>query len=161
MAKAKCKICKKELTTERYSPNGKAPYYCSEGEYLSFNQKKISKKTEQKELNDLLQQIFFFKDGFMPPLVRSKIKTLTNFYSYDIIIECFKLQRATIEKILKTKEFKNTSHMIRYVFVIVENNITDVKIREEFVEIRDNVDIDILNEVRYCGKAKDISRFLD
>lgn len=160
MAKAKCKICKTELTNERYSPNGKTPYYCSEGEYSSFNQKKASKKAIQNELNDLLQQIFYFKDGFVPPLVRSKIKNLTNYYTYDIIIECFKQQRQCIENIIRTKEFKNTSHMINYVFAIIGNNIADVKIREVVIDIKDNVDINMLNEVRCCSKAKDISRWI-
>ena len=53
--KAKCKICGTELSKDRYSPNGKAPYYCSEVEYLS-----VYKNTDKDELYALIQQIFPF-----------------------------------------------------------------------------------------------------
>ena len=69
--KAKCKICGTELSKDRYSPNGKAPYYCSEGEYLS-----VYKNDDKDELYALIQQIFSFKDNFIPPLVKKLIKDL-------------------------------------------------------------------------------------
>lgn len=154
---AKCKICKKELTkSDRYSPTGKAPYYCNENEYLSLHNEKQNKE----ELYALLQEIFFFKNAVFPPLINTKIKDLTKTYSYGIIKECFKEQRACIEYSLKNKEFENTAHKIRYVFVIVANSIADVKPKEDNVNLEDNVDIDILNNIRYCSSKKDISRWL-
>lgn len=156
MPKAKCKLCKKELSSDRYSPTGKAPYYCNEEEYLSIHKEKL----DREELYNLLQQIFYIDGGFIPPLIQRKIKELTNTYSYAIIKECFKEQRQSIEYALKAKEFENTAHMIRYVFVIIGNTIADVKIGDGIVNLEDNVDIDLLNNIKSCSRVRDITRWL-
>ena len=153
--KAKCKICGTELSKDRYSPNGKAPYYCSEGEYLS-----TYKNTDKDELYALIQQIFSFKDNFIPPLVKKLIKDLTNTYDYGIIKECFKEQRKCIEYYISIKQFENTSHMIRYVFAIIKNTIADVKPKEDRVVPEDNTDVELLNNIKSCSRVKDISRWL-
>lgn len=152
--KSKCKICQKELDADKYSPTGKAPYYCSEDEYIS-----VVKGREI--LLKLIQDIFYFQEGFIPPLVLKKIKELTKSYSYGIITECFKGQRVLIEDILRKKEFNNTAHKVNYIFAIIGNNIDDVVLCDDKPQnLEDNVDIDLLNNPRYCSKKKDITRWI-
>lgn len=55
-------------------------------------------------------------------------------YSYETILNTFKFCSPTIQKALRTNNFKDESHKFNYVLKIVEKNINDVYIRMRNVQ---------------------------
>ena len=50
-------------------------------------------------------------------------------YSYEVILNTFKFCSPTIQKALRTNNFKDESHRFNYVLKIVESNINNVYLR--------------------------------
>ena len=80
-------------------------------------------------------------------------------YSYETILNTFKFCSPTIQKALRTNNFKDESHKFNYVLKIVEKNINDVYIRMRNVqkakEEAKNVAIETITHVGAEYKPKE------
>lgn len=170
VAKAKCKICGNSLSNDdRYSPNGKHPYYCTETEYNEHIL--IPKKTREKLENHISSLLDIV---FCPPVIKKKINELNSIYALDVILETFIRQDETIKYWLTNKSFNNLYGKVSYVFSIIANNIDDVdkdikskrKFKKKLEDKDDNIiDLSVFNTstivVNNSSKNNDISRFLE
>lgn len=88
-------------------------------------------------------------------------------YSYETILNTFKLCSPTILKGLRTNSFKDESHRFNYVLKIVEKNINDVYIRmrnvEKAKEEAKNTSVEMVTHVgaEYKPKEKKKDKFSD
>lgn len=171
--KCKCKLCKKELTTDtayRVVVNGKNNYYCSEDEYDNM----IIEKNKKKNLMIYIAcEVLQYEDGqIVPPALTKKLSKLNEFYSVEVIHETFRQKRDDIHYWMKNKDFSSEYGMISYIMKIIENNINDVykvwKYKQQQLqkEKNNNTDVNMLNEVvemkvNKSKKNSDISAFLD
>lgn len=58
----------------------------------------------------------------------SNVESTAN-YSYEVILNTFKFCSVTIQKALRTNNFRDESHRFNYILKIVENNINNVYLR--------------------------------
>lgn len=170
--KVKCKICKKELTSDKaykvIDEKGKNSYYCSKEEYYNM----MEEKENKSKCLTMLSEIFDIE--FCPPVVVKELNKIREYYDYNIIMETLKDQNVaeTARWFLSNKQFDYGC--VRYVFTLVENNIPKIykKRQEELEKIRkmlegnkNDIDIDIMNNMDNktieISNDNDISQWLD
>ena len=97
---------------------------------------------EKKELKMLLDyiksNIFHYGDNKkLPPILKKKINELALnennefVYTYKMILYSFMINKPKIEYAFSTKTFKNESHKINYMMVIVSNDMNSIKAQVE------------------------------
>ena len=176
--KCKCKICNKELTTDKAykitrinnKTNKKTNmYYCSKEEYDNYIKDKEDKIDCISYIVDLL------KLDFNLPVLKKELKEIEDKYNYIIIKRAFEYSRDTIEWFLGRNEDCNDFNKIRYSITVVKGNIRKVakeyekemKDKEALFKKEDDFDIDIMNNIDNENNKKnnnnihDISSFLD
>lgn len=170
--KVKCKKCGKQLiNTEAYKvvKGNKNEYYCSENEYNEI----IKEKVIKDECMRLVSEVFNVK--YCVPMIVKELNNLRKYYDYETIISTFKDKetRKTIDWFLSENEICYGT--IRYVFVVIENNIDKIfKQRKKELEqiekmlnesTKNTIDIDIMNNMDNrtveISNDNDISQWLD
>ena len=163
--KVKCKICKKQLTTDtsfKVVRNGKNEYYCSEEEYNEL----LKEKEDRNKCLELIASVFNIE--YCPPMVVKELNNISKHYDYKTIIDTLndKEVKSTIEWFLDNNGFNFGT--VRYVFTIIENNIDKIfKQRKKELEqiekmlngsAKNTIDIDIMNDIEEneTDKKKDI-----
>lgn len=131
--KCVCKICGNKGTTDTFycvEDNSKRKYYCNQEEYEQF----INEKLKRDELiKYIAEDVFEYEEGqIVSPVLLKKIKELNGFYDYDVINECFKVNKDNIQYWIKTKNFTSEYNMVSYVMKIIEGNINDVYSKWKF-----------------------------
>ena len=172
--KVKCKICKKQLTTDnsfRITKQNKCGkninfYYCTEEEYKE-NQKQIQDKKELLEYISELLNVKIISSAFM-----KQLNEVLGVYDCTVVKKAFKDQEKNI-RWSSEKYFPNEFNKSKYIMAIIKNNIDrvykkhikEVKEMEELFSKKDNnIDLEIINiENKQNKKRKvtDISVFLD
>ena len=77
--KVKCKICKKQLTTDtsfKVVRNGKNEYYCSVEEYENM----LKEKAIKDECMELVAEVFNVK--YCVPMIVKELNNLRKYYDY-------------------------------------------------------------------------------
>jgi hypothetical protein len=150
--KVTCQICKTKGDSDTFykvtDDKGRGKYYCNQTEYDNL----INEKIKRKNLIDfILYEVFEYEEGqSVNSILFKKLKEL-NFYSDEIIHECFKYQKENIQYWIKTKGFDEFG-TICYVMKIIEGNINDTyktwkfKKQQEVKQENNTVDLDILNQ---------------
>lgn len=157
--KCKCKICKKELTTdiaylvEHITTNGnkQKQYYCSKEEYENDRRDKELYKLCQYKTDEILGR---------PITNNTRNKELAELheqYSWEEIYRCIKAKADDIKFMIKQNDIQGDYQQIRYLMQVIKNCIYDFtredraknyweqyKVEEEEIEI-ENIDI-ILTE---------------
>ena len=169
--KVKCKICKKQLTTDtsfKVVRNGKNEYYCSEEEYNEL----LKEKEERNKCLELISSVFGIE--FCPPMVVKELNNIAKHYNYETIMDTFNDNEVknTVGWFLDNNGFNFGT--VRYVFTIISNNIARVykKHQEELEKIKkmlegnkNDIDIDIMNNMDNktveISNDNDISQWLD
>ena len=169
--KVKCKICKKQLTTDtsfKVVRNGKNEYYCSEEEYNEL----LKEKEERNKCLELISSVFGIE--FCPPMVVKELNNIAKHYNYETIMDTFNDNEVknTVGWFLDNNGFNFGT--VRYVFTIISNNIARVykKHQEELEKIKkmlegnkNDIDIDIMNNMNNktveISNDNDISQWLD
>jgi hypothetical protein len=170
--KVTCKLCKNKGDTDTFykltDEQGKSKYYCNQEEYDNF----INEKLKREKLIDyVVLDVFGYEEGqTINSILFKKLKDLNNFYDNDVIYECFKEHKDTIQFWIKTKGF-DEFHTICYVMKIIEGNINDVykkwkiKKQQETKQENNSVDLETLNQLDNHTKNKKnnrgIATFLD
>ena len=163
--KVKCKICKKQLTTDtsfKVVRNGKNEYYCSEEEYNEL----LKEKEERNKCLELISSVFGIE--FCPPMVVKELNNIAKHYNYETIIDTFNdvEVKNTVGWFLDNNGFNFGT--VRYVFTIIENNIDKIfKQRKKELEqiekmlngsAKNTIDVTIMNDIEEneTDKKKDI-----
>ena len=152
--KCKCVICKKDLTTDiAYKIDKK--YYCSEEEYNSLNQDKVTHKLIIDNLNYIL--------GYtcLNTIIFKEIKTLKINYTYAQINNYLELEKEKIKLIISKKNIDSEFGKIRYIFTIIKNSIEDfqnIKIKLPISNSIPNIE-DINTKATWTSKQS--TNFLD
>ena len=163
--KVKCKICKKQLTTDtsfKVVRNGKNEYYCSEEEYNEL----LKEKEDRNKCLELIASVFNIE--YCPPMVVKELNSIAKHYNYKTIMDTFndKEVKSTVEWFLDNNGFNFGT--VRYVFTIIENNIARVykQRKEELAKIekmlngsaKNTIDVSIMNDIEEnkTDKKKDI-----
>jgi hypothetical protein len=87
-------------------------------------------------------------------------------YSYEVILNTFKLCSPDIQKALRTNSFKDERHRFNYVLKIVEGNINNMYMRmkniERAKEEAENTTVESVNHTgaEYQRKTKEVSNKL-
>lgn len=175
--KVKCKICKKEMTTDTaycvegdYDKYGKVKrsYYCSKEEYEHKKKEQETKEECYKYAEELINLPY-------SALMRKKINELAKYYEYQVIYRCFKADRDKISFWANNKTFNNEHALVSYIIAIINGNINDInkqykKEQEDFKKLfeepKNDIDLDVLNNIDNIPKGKpknanDISEWLD
>lgn len=170
--KCTCKICGNKGTTDTFylvEDNGKRKYYCNQEEYKHF----INERNKREELiKYIAEDIFEYEEGqIVSPVLLKKIKQLNGFYDYDVILDCFRLNKDNIQYWMSAKNFSSEYNMICYIMKIIEGNINDVYVKWKFKrkqaqeQENNNVDLSIMDDlnVTHIAQQKDngILSFLD
>lgn len=170
--KCKCKICKKELTTDvayKVIANNKNVYYCNEEEY----QNELKEKQQKDNCYNTIKSIL--NEPFVTPMMKKEISKLKGFYSYIVIEKTFKECEENIKWFLNNKEYNTEYAKIRYIITIIQNNINttykkhiqDIKKMENLFKKSNNniIDVDLINNANENNlnnnNNNDISEFLD
>ena len=171
--KVKCKICKKQLTSDSAykvtDEKGKNSYYCNEEEYSNM----VKEKEDKNECLTMLSEIF--NTEYCPPMVVKELNNIAKHYDYKTIIDTFNDDEVknTVGWFLDNNGFNFGT--VRYVFTIISNNIPRVyKQRQEELEKikkmlegnKNDIDIDIMNDIIdnktvEISNDNDISQWLD
>ncbi|HDK7194908.1 TPA: hypothetical protein PTV74_003215 [Clostridium botulinum] len=168
--KCKCRICKKELTTDtayKVVIDNKNAYYCNEEEYKNTLKTKQLKDNCYNTIKNMLNE------PFVTPMMKKEINKLKEFYDYIVIEKTFKECEENIKWFLSNKEYSTEYAKIRYIITIIQNNINSVYKRytEELKEMEklfkqsnnETIDINIINNsiTNNLKNNNDISEFLD
>lgn len=167
----KCQICGKKGTTDtlfQVNENGKNKYYCNQEEYDVFMKERFKREELIKYISE---QVFEYEDGqIVSPVLLKKIKELKGFYDYEVIHECFIINKDNIQYWIKTKNFTSEYNMICYIMKIIECNINDVyskwKYKKRQLQAQEKTYVDLsINELNanHVTQKKDdgILAFLD
>jgi hypothetical protein len=152
--KVTCQICKAKGDTDTFfkvtDEKGKSKYYCSKEEYDHFINEKLKR---EKLIEFVVLDVFGYEEGQpVNSILFKKIKELNNFYDYEVIYDCFKEHKDTIQYWIKTNGFPEFN-TICYVMKIIEGNINDTyakwkfKKQQELKMENNSVDLDELNQL--------------
>lgn len=151
--KCTCQLCKTVGTTDTFykvtDEKRRNKYYCNKEEYENH----INEKFKREELLKFIaEEVFEYEDGqIVHPIMIKKIGQLNKFYDYEVIWECFKVNKDNIQYWIKTKNFDSEFGMVSYVMKIIEGSINDIhknwkyKKRQEQYDNSSGVDLEILN----------------
>lgn len=173
--KVKCKICGDKIerdtaykVVKETTKTKVNEYYCNQEEYDKVQQEK---KSREKCINTIVEVLSM---QMITPVWLKNIKTIREFYDYNIIEKCFKENEDTIKWSIYNKDFKTEHMKSKYILAIIANNIEDTykkhkrdmeEMNRLFNKVENNeIDIDVINEsVTKVNKRKnnDISQFLD
>lgn len=168
-----CKICKSKGNTDTFykvtDEKGKNTYYCNKEEYNHFNEEKFKRENLIKYI---AEDVFEYTEGqIVNPVLLKKIKEMHGFYDYEVIQECFKLNKENIQYWMNAKQFSNEYNMICYIMKIIEGNINDVynkwkyKKQQEQKQESTIIDLDIINQtnviINHTNNDNGITDFLN
>jgi coenzyme F420-reducing hydrogenase alpha subunit len=153
--KCTCKLCKAKGTTDVFykvtDNSGKNRYYCNEKEYVDYM---TDKGNREELLKYIALEVFDYEDGqIVNPILLKKIKEMNGFYAYEVIQECFKENKDSIQYWMANKNFTNEYGMISYIMKIIEGNINDIynkwkyKNKQQVEKDNNNVDVDFINQL--------------
>ena len=142
--------------------NGK--YWSSEAAYLLWK----NEDEWRNKCKDLMVNILFpnYKEGMkLPTILWKRIEEFSSM-GHEIFYNAIVGERSSIEWALRSKQFKNPTKMISYVFRILENNMmkyyqeaqdaAEQKRINENMVIPENIEVDNKKQ-----RSHDISRFLE
>lgn len=170
--KVVCQICKTKGDSDIFykvtDDKGKNKYYCNKEEYDNL-------KLEQKKFKDLMvyvaEEVLGYEDGqIVPPVIVKKVRNMNKFYDYDVIHECFSINKETIQYWINNKNFDSEYGMSSYIMKIIESSINDVynkwKHRKTVEQRQENDSINLIinEEVKQTSnnnKNNAILEFLD
>lgn len=153
--KVVCKICKTKGDSELFYKNtdekGRNSYYCNLEEY----EKLINERVKFKKLMEYIAiEILEYDDGqIVPPSMVKKINKLNKFYDYEVIYECFKQNKESIQYWIKVKNFDSEYGMASYTMKIIEGSINDIykswkyKKQQEIKQENKNVDLSYIDQL--------------
>ena len=171
--KCKCKICKKELTTDKafmvLDTKNKKHYYCTQEEYEE-ELEEINSKNKCYETISTIMNI-----PFVTPMMKKELKKIRKYYIYPVIERTFKDNSDSIQWFLNNKASDNEYGNMRYIISIILNNIQKTakiykKEQEEMKKLfesdkntEDSISImnDLDNKKQIDRNVSDISEFLD
>lgn len=173
--KCKCKICKKELTTDNaylvVDEKDKRNYYCTKEEYDEYIKEINNKNKCEKYITDILNV------PFLTPMFKKELNKLRKYYSYQIIQRTFKDNLSNIRWFLDNKAGDNDYANMRYIVSIILNNIQksaknynkeQENMKLLFENSNDVKTLDIIDDMYNVNKTNnnkkdihDISMFLD
>lgn len=175
--RVKCKICKKDITTDTAHieiVNEKKFYCCNEKEFEDYKKEKIAREDIFKILK---YNVFNYNSKqILPPVILKKINELHLFYSYEVILRTIKtLEDTLIYWANVENKFTTDYQKACYLTTIIANKINDVykeverenqlKNDKENTANEVSIDIDIINaEIstkKNRSKVSDITDFLD
>lgn len=99
-------------------------------------------------------------------IANKNIESTAN-YSYETILNTFKLCSSDIQRGIRTNNFKDEQHKFNYILKIVESNINNVYVRmknvERAKEVAKNTAVEIYTHVgaEYKPREKKKDRFAD
>ncbi|MGK4040814.1 hypothetical protein AB0Y20_00835 [Heyndrickxia oleronia] len=165
-----CKICRKKGDSDNFykvtGDNGLNKYYCSKEEYENL----MNERSKFKSLMEYVAlEVLEYEDGqIVPPTMVKKINKLNEFYDYDVISECFKQNKESIQYWVKVKNFSSEYGMTSYIMKIIEGSINDIYKtwkykKQQQIKIENNsVDFDILNQLdNHNAENKEDNGILD
>lgn len=167
--KCTCQICKNKGTTEAFykvtDEKGKSKYYCNKEEYDNM----ISERNKRTELLKYIaiEVLNYEEDQIVPPVITKKIKEMNSFYDYEVIHECFKMNKETIQYWITNKNFDSEYGMASYIMRIIENNINDVynkwkhSKKTEQKQENNSLDLEMINEINNNHKIERDNGILD
>ncbi|QJI52405.1 hypothetical protein [Psychrobacillus phage Perkons] len=171
-----CQICRNKGDSEVFykivNDKGVNKYYCNKEEYEE-REKSIA---EYKDLMKyVVEDLLEYKTGMVyPKTLVSRVRKLSEFYSYSIIKESFYQNREVITWAIHNKGFKNEHGMVSYIMAIVDSKMNDIykswliekdiedRIRNKKVDVQLMESIDMDTPVIIKKKEKDsIMSFLE
>lgn len=169
--KVVCKLCKNKGDSDIFhkitDEKGVSKYYCNKEEYENF----MNEKEKRRRLIDfVVLDIFGYEKGQTINSILFKKLDELKFYDNDVIYECFKEHKDTIQYWIKTKGFDEFG-TICYVMKIINGNINDTynkwkfKQQQAIKQENNSVDLDIMNQLDNNNNSKQdnsgILAFLD
>jgi hypothetical protein len=160
--KVTCQICKTKGDSDTFykvtDDKGRSKYYCNKDEYDNFMNEKLKR---ERLVEFVVLDVFGYEEGqTVNSILFKKLKDLNNFYDNDVIYNCFKEHKDTIQYWIKTKESEGFQEFntICYVMKIIEGNINDVykkwkfkkqqELKQERIKLENNsVDLNIINQM--------------
>jgi hypothetical protein len=155
--KVTCQICKNKGDSDTFykvtDDKGRSKYYCNQDEYDNFMNEKLKR---ERLLEFVVLDVFGYEEGqTVNSILFKKLKDLNNFYDNEVIYDCFKEHKDTIQYWIKTKETEGFQEFntICYVMKIIEGNINDVykkwkfKKQQELKQENNSVDLEIFNQL--------------
>ena len=144
MAKAKCRICGKELDTKIsykvIDKNGKNRYFCSQSEYETEEARKKKAKEDKDKVYQLICDLFGYEiqntQLFAEWNLWNKLKSNEIIYKY--LVE----NKEYLQQICN-KPFDSEYQRIRYFSAVLKNSLRDFKPK---VEVFDRAVIETMDE---------------
>lgn len=155
--KVVCKICKTKGESDKFykvtDEKGRNSYYCSQEEYENL----INERLKFKNLMEYVAvEILEYEDGqIVPPSMVKKITKLNEFYDYDVIHECFKVNKETIQYWIKVKDFSSEYGMASYTMKIIEGSINDIYNKWKFKKQQEVKQENTLVDLSYIDQIED------
>lgn len=167
--KVVCYLCKTKGTTDTFykvtDDKGKNKYYCSKEEYDNWI---LEKEKYLNLMRYIALEVLNYQDGqIVPPTIVKKIRSMNEFYDYEVIHECFVVNKENIQHWISVKNFESEFGMANYVMRIIENNINDVynkwkhQMKTEQKQENTVVDLDIMNEVSTNKTTREDNGIMD
>ena len=115
----------------------------------------ISERNKRTELLKYIaiEVLNYEENQIVPPVITKKIKEMNTFYDYEVIHECFIVNKETIQYWIVNKNFDGEYGMASYIMRIIENSINDVynkwKHTKKTVQKQESssIDLEIINEI--------------
>lgn len=153
--KVVCKICKSKGDTDTFykitDENGRNKYYCNQEEYDNYVSEKLKR---ENMLKFIAEEVFQYEEGqIIHPTMIKKLSAMNKFYDNEVIHECFRINKETIQYWMQAKQFSSEYNMVCYIMKIIEGSINDVfnkwkhRKQQEIKEENTLVDFDILNQL--------------
>lgn len=167
--KVTCQLCKTKGTSDTFykvtDDKGKSKYYCNELELNNFN---LEKEKFKELMRYIAMEVLNYQDGqIVPPTIVKRIRTMNNFYDYEVIHECFKDNKENIQYWISNKNFDSEFGMANYIMRIIENNINDVynkwkhkKVTEQKTE-SSSLDLEIINDLNENKTTRENNGIMD
>ena len=131
----------KKKMTEKEKQDWEALYFYVKN-LLGYDENQALSSTMVLRLKGLLTNKF---------IENKNIESMAN-YSYETILNTFKLCSPDIQRALRTNNFKNEMHRFNFILKIVERNINDVYLRMKSVEkAKEDAENTIVDTVEYTG----------
>lgn len=169
--KVVCKLCKNKGDSDIFhkvtDEKGTSKYYCNKEEYDNFM---YEKEKRSRLIDFVVLDVFGYEKGQTINSILFKKLDELKFYDNDVIYECFKEHKDTIQYWIKTKGFDEFG-TICYVMKIINGNINDTynkwkfQKQQQIKQENTSVDLDIMNQldnnITTTKKDDGILSFLD
>lgn len=146
---------KRERETAYKAENGR--YYSSKEAYVQIKEE----NKRRKWATDTLIELLGFNGYKIIPSILFKVIASYKEIGYEALCKTITDQRRSIERAVKTKNFKNDFAKIRYVEAIINNNINNINNSLKKEKRQKDIIIEDVTLNNPKQKQKDISRFLE